>query len=61
MGIVDLEGEVSWGGCDSGGGVDEVAVGGVDKEVKVSEEVGPDEKDGDICDYELPVEQEVTS
>ena len=62
--MVDLEGEVGWGGCDGGGGegggVDEAAVGDVDEEVKVSEEVGPDERDGDVCDNELTVEGAAT-
>ena len=48
LGIVDLEGEVGWGGCDGdggeGGGVDEAAVDDVDKEVKMREEVGPIEE-----------------
>ena len=62
--MVDLEGEVGWGGYNGGGGegggVDEVAVGDVDEEVKVCKEVSPDERDGDIRDNELPGEGAVT-
>ena len=60
LGIVDLEGEVGWGGCHGCGGVDEASVGDVDEEVKVCKEVGHDERDGDIRDYELPGEGAVT-
>ena len=39
LGNVDLEGEVGWGSCNGGGGegggVDEVAVGDINEEVKV--------------------------
>ena len=52
------------GGCNGsggeGGGVDEVAVGNIDEEVKVCKEVGPDERDGDVHDDEPPGEGAVT-
>ena len=39
LGIFDLEGKVGWGGCNSGGGknggVEDSAVGNVDKEPKM--------------------------
>ena len=45
LGIVDLEGEVGWGNCDGGGGegggVDEVAVGDVNEDVKVRKKSAP--------------------
>ena len=64
LGIIDLEGEVDWGGCDEGGGegggVDEAVVGDFNKEVKMREEVSPDERDGDVCNDELPLEGAAT-
>ena len=64
MGIIDLEGEVGWVGCDGGGvkggNVEEAAVGDVDEEVKMCKKVGPDERDGDVCNDELPLEGAAT-
>ena len=64
LGIFDLEGEVSWGSCNSGGGegggVEDSVVGDVDNEAKMYEEVSPDERDGDVCNDELPLEGAAT-
>ena len=64
LGIVDLEGEVGWGSCDGGGGegggVDNTVVGDIDEEVKMGVEVGPDERDGDVCNNELPLKGAAT-
>ena len=57
LGIFDLEGEVGWGGCNSGGGegggVEDSAVGDFDEEAKMCEKVSPDERDGDVFNNEL--------
>ena len=64
LGIFDLKGEVGWGCCSSGGGkgggVEDSAVGDVDEEAKMCEEVSPDKRDGDICNDELPLEGAAT-
>ena len=48
------------GSGGEGGGVDEVAVGNIDEEVKACKEVGPDERDRDVHDDEPPGEGSVT-
>ena len=64
LGIFDLEGEVGWDGCNSGGGegvgVQDLAVGDANEEAKICEEVSPDERDGDVCNDELPLEGTAT-
>ena len=47
-------------GGGEGGGVNEAAVGDVDEEVKMHEEVGANERDGDVCNDELPLEGTAT-
>ena len=60
LGIFDLEGKVGWGGCNNGGGegggVEDSAVGNVDEEAKMCEEVSSNERDGNVCNDELPLE-----
>ena len=43
-----MEGQVSRSSSDGGGGVDETAIGHVDEEVKVGEEVSTNDGSGDV-------------
>ena len=50
-----MEGQVGRSSSDGGGGIDETAIGHVDEEVEVGEEVSTNDKSGDIGHDEVPL------